>query len=108
LGLSRFCRRRPPFLQPLIPPDVDQAWKLYTTNPLANRIISIRTEFIVDSKSAPEAANRHVQQVLDDFWYDPVNDMPNFIIQATRQLLIFGSRSSLSSSTCPATTLPSR
>jgi len=69
---------------------LDQAWKLYTTNPLANRIISIRTEFIVDSKSAPEAANRHVQQVLDDFWYDPVNDMPNFIIQATRQLLIFG------------------
>ena len=72
--------------------DVEKAWELYTTNPLAQRIIQIRVEHIIDDNTKPVAKDKRVQQVLDRFWHDPINRLPELATQLAEDLLIFGTQ----------------
>ncbi|MEX2630020.1 MAG: hypothetical protein WD341_08790 [Tistlia sp.] len=65
---------------------------LWRTNPFANWLIEIKLAFLLaegvtfqadDPKSA-------VQEWLEDFWFDPINDMETKFVQMARELLLFG------------------
>lgn len=70
--------------------NVEKAWELYNVNPLAQRIIQIRLEHIINHDTRPIAKDHRVQEVLNRFWFDPINAMPKFATELTKDLLIFG------------------
>ena len=72
--------------------DIEKAWKLYNSNPLAQRIIHIRLEHIIHHDTRPIAKDPKVQKLLDRFWFDPINNMPTFATQLAKDLLIFGTQ----------------
>ncbi len=49
------------------------AYHLYETNPLAHRIIELTKDFVVGEGITYDAPDERVKQVLDEFWFDPVN-----------------------------------
>ncbi|MBI5789301.1 MAG: hypothetical protein HZA78_10645 [Candidatus Schekmanbacteria bacterium] len=46
---------------------------LYDTNPLAHRIIEMTKDFVVGEGIGYQAQDKRVKELLDEFWYDPVN-----------------------------------
>ena len=47
---------------------------LYDSNPLAHRILEITKDFVVGDGFQFKARDEKVQEILDDFWYDPDNN----------------------------------
>ena len=53
----------------------DIAFYLYDGNPLAHRIIEIMHDFVIGDGFRFKAKDEKVQEVLDNFWNDPDNNM---------------------------------
>lgn len=49
------------------------AFHLYETNPMAHRIVEMTKDFVVGEGITFQAEDPEVQEVLQDFWDDPVN-----------------------------------
>jgi len=65
------------------------AWQ-YDSNPLAHRMIEILVDFVVGEGFTYKAGNDALQEVLDEFWHDPINAWPIKQFKRVRQLFIFG------------------
>jgi len=50
------------------------AYYLYETDPLARRIIQIARDYVVAEGVKFEAKDERVQQVVERFWNDPINN----------------------------------
>lgn len=68
----------------------DIAYYKWLTDPLAARIIEIIADFVIGDGVTVKASDPDVQKVLDDFWYDEVNDMPNEQSSMVQEKQIFG------------------
>lgn len=64
-------------------------WKL---NPLANWIIETLVQLTAGKGFTYTAENEDVQELFDDFWYDPVNRMDINFEQMARELYLFGAQ----------------
>jgi hypothetical protein len=51
---------------------------LCRANPLGKRISEIRRDFIIGEGVTFEAEDEQVQEILDEFWEDPINNMDEF------------------------------
>lgn len=78
----------------LTPPAFDRmqavAYYLWATNSYAARIVELPKDYIVGEGFRLVAEDPAVQQVLDDFWSDPVNLMDQTVECFVRELSIFG------------------
>ena len=63
---------------------------LSVTTPFGRRMINIITEYIVGEGFAPHASNPAVQDVIDRFWEDPINDMKRNVEAWAHELHVFG------------------
>ncbi len=63
---------------------------LWENTPLGKWIIEILKDFIVADGLPFEADNEDVSQALQDFWYDPLNQMDVFIEKHVREQWLFG------------------
>ena len=69
---------------------VEVCYWLWKTNPLGNWIIETLTVFVAGKGFSYTADNEDVKELLDDFWFDPVNRMDLKLEQKTRELGLFG------------------
>lgn len=78
----------------LTPPKHDRmqrvAYYLYVTNPLAKRIVEYLVDYICGDGILIEAEDPAVNDVLEDFWYDPQNNMTQTARELVRETAIFG------------------
>jgi hypothetical protein len=78
----------------LTPPMQDRmqavSYYLYVANPLARRIVELLVSFVVGEGVTITAEDPAVQQVLDEFWNDPVNNLDINLESYERELSIFG------------------
>ncbi len=78
----------------LSPPAYDRqlriAYFLYTTNPLAHRIIEIVKDFVIGDGATFQASDDKVQKVLEKFWNDPVNHWEIKQFSKVRELGLYG------------------
>jgi len=69
---------------------IEIAYWLWETNPMAGWLIDITVAFILGEGLPYEAKNDKVKQILDEFWYDPINRMDLYFPKHVTELLIFG------------------
>ena len=69
---------------------VEVCYWLWKTNPMANWIIETLTALTAGKGFTYASKNIEVQDLFDDFWYDPVNRMDIKFEQKARELAIFG------------------
>ena len=69
---------------------IEMAWWLYDSNLFAKRLVGFFTEFVVGEGMKLKATDQRVQEVLDEFWHDPVNRMELNLESHVRELSIFG------------------
>lgn len=74
------------------PEAVEKVWKQYCGNPVARRLNLLRRDLILDANVRPQASDEKVQEVIDRFWDDPVNDMGTFVFQFGLQIGLFGTQ----------------
>ena len=53
----------------------DIAFWLWDSNPMGHRIVEIMSDFVVGDGFTFKAEDEQVQEVLEDFWYDPENNL---------------------------------
>ena len=63
---------------------------LYDSDPIAKRIIDLKRDFLVGEGVLVKGKEKVVDQVLQDFWVDPVNNMDMFVPDMARDIGIFG------------------
>lgn len=63
---------------------------LWENTPLGKRIIEIIKDFLVADGLPFEAENPDVYQALEDFWYDPLNQMDIYFEKHAREQWLFG------------------
>lgn len=63
---------------------------LSVTTPFGRRMIDIITQYIVGEGFRPHATDPAVQQVIDRFWEDPINNMDENVEAFAHELLVFG------------------
>jgi hypothetical protein len=63
---------------------------LYRTNPMANRLVNMRTEYAVGSGPVIFAEDEKVLEAIQNWWTDDWNDWPLRIYQRIRDLIIYG------------------
>ena len=72
------------------------SYDLWRRNLLAQRLIDVNVDFIVgDGISViaiheEKAKSDAIQEVINEFWYDPVNDMADTMEQKATELLLWG------------------
>lgn len=64
--------------------------KFYDSNPLARRIIEMTKNFILGEGIYFEAENKEVQNVLEEFWYDDINNWPIKQHERILELCLYG------------------
>lgn len=69
---------------------VEVCYWLWKTNPLANWIIETLTNFTAGKGFTYTAENDDVKELLDDFYYDPVNRLDINLEPMVRELKLFG------------------
>lgn len=69
---------------------VEIAYWLWKTNPLGNWIIETLAVFAGGKGFTYTADDPEVKQLLDDFWFDPVNRMDLKLENKVRELFLFG------------------
>jgi len=69
---------------------IEMAWWLYDANLFAKRLVGFLTDFVIGEGIRLRAEDERVQEVLDEFWDDPVNRMPLELPGYVRELSIFG------------------
>lgn len=70
--------------------EIEIAYRLFKTNPLARWIINISAAFICGEGFIIEAKNEDIKKLLTDFWDHPLNDLTVNIPTHVRELSIFG------------------
>lgn len=65
------------------------AW-LYDTNPLAKRLLELVRDFVIGEGITVVAAESEVQEVIDDFWFDPYNNFDVKVYNKVLELGLFG------------------
>lgn len=68
----------------------DVAYFKWLTDPLAARLIEIIADFVVGSGSKLHSDDPTVQTILDEFWFDSVNDFESEEIAMVSEKHIFG------------------
>jgi hypothetical protein len=63
---------------------------LYDSDPIAKRIIDLKRDFLVGDGVIVKAEDKEVDGLLQDFWYDPINNMDLFIPDIARDLGMLG------------------
>jgi len=63
---------------------------LYDSNPLARRIVEYTKNFVVGEGIYYRANDPRVKEVLDDFWYDEVNNWPIRQHERVLELCLYG------------------
>ncbi len=66
------------------------AYWLWENNPMARWLIEILKDFILAEGLPYETKNEKVKELLDDFWYDPLNRMDLYAEKHVRELYLFG------------------
>lgn len=66
------------------------AYDQWLKDPLAGRIVEIIVDFIVGEGAKIKADNPKVQEIIDEFWYDDINDFPEQQIPMVTELQLFG------------------
>lgn len=66
------------------------AYDQWLKDPLAGRIVEIIVDFIIGSGVKVTATNERVQDVIDDFWNDDINNFPEEQIAMATELVLFG------------------
>jgi hypothetical protein len=69
---------------------VEICYWIWKTNPLGNWIIETLASFVVGKGFTYTAGPQAVQDLLDDFWFDPVNRMDIRLKRMVRELFLFG------------------
>lgn len=69
---------------------VEICYWLWKTNPMGNWIIETLTAFVAGKGFSYTAENNDVKQLLDDFWFDPINRLDINLMQMVRELQLFG------------------
>lgn len=69
---------------------LEVAYWLWKTNPLGKWIIEVVTAFVTAGEAPYSAKNEDVKEVLNGFWYDPVNRMDLNWENFVRELGIYG------------------
>lgn len=70
--------------------EIEIAYYLFKTNPLARWIINISAAFICGEGFSIESKNEDVKKLLTDFWDHPLNDLTVNLPTHVRELSIFG------------------
>ncbi|GER92680.1 hypothetical protein A45J_0398 [hot springs metagenome] len=70
--------------------EIEIAYYLFKTNPLARWIINISAAFICGEGFVIESKNKDVKKLLNDFWDHPLNDLTVNLPIHVRELSIFG------------------
>lgn len=68
----------------------DLAVYLWESNLLANRLVELPLAYLLAEGVRLKAEDEEVQQWLDAFWHDPINNMNLKLIQKARELSLFG------------------
>ncbi len=68
----------------------DIAYYKWLSDPIASRIIEIIADFVIGDGVQVKAENPDVQKILDEFWYDEINDMQNQQMSMVQEKQIFG------------------
>lgn len=72
------------------------AYSLWLKNHMARRLLEIPVDFIVGdgvsvvARHETEATSLQIQEVIDDFWNDPINNLADEIEVYARELLLWG------------------
>jgi len=66
------------------------AYYLWVTNPLAQRLVELVTDFVAGEGISLKAEDEQVQAVLDEYWADPVNARDENLPREISELSIFG------------------
>jgi hypothetical protein len=66
------------------------AFYQWLTDPVAGRIVEILTDFVIGSGIKITAPDESVQAVLDEMWFDEINDMPTQQVPMCSEFTIFG------------------
>jgi hypothetical protein len=66
------------------------AYFQFLTNPLARRILELKTAFVIGSGISLESDNPTVKKVITEFWKDPYNDWEARLYERTLQLSLYG------------------
>lgn len=69
---------------------IEISYWLWENNPMAFWLIEIMKDFILAEGLPYEANNEKVKEVLDDFWYDPLNRMDLYADKNVRELFLYG------------------
>jgi hypothetical protein len=72
------------------PRAIEVAYFLWKTHPMAKWIIEVVTAFVTADGAPYTCKNEHVKDVLDGFWYDPVNRMDLNWETFVREIGIYG------------------
>src|SRR5687768_13988405 len=67
-----------------------EAYRAYTTNPLAYAIVEHTTSFVLGGGARVVAKDPRVQKVVDEFWHDAENEMPLRVYDLHTELSLFG------------------
>jgi len=66
------------------------AYYLWVTNPLAQRLVELVTDFVAGEGISLKAEDEQVQAALDEYWADPVNARDENLPREISELSIFG------------------
>lgn len=69
---------------------IEIAYYLWESNPLANRLIEMTTDYVIGEGIGFEAADEDVKALLSEQWYDPLNYWPIKQESKCRELSLFG------------------
>ena len=69
---------------------LQEAFRAYTTNPLAYAIIEQTTSFVLGGGARVVAKDARVQRAIDAFWNDPENEMALRVYSLHTELSLFG------------------
>src|SRR5947208_4718188 len=68
----------------------NQCYEAYNSNPLANYIVEITTNFVLGNGLTITAASRRAQKMIDRFWADPDNHMASRVYSLCTELSLYG------------------
>ena len=68
----------------------NQCYEAYNSNPLANYIVEITTNFVLGNGLTITAASRRAQKIIDRFWADPDNHMATRVYSLCTELSLYG------------------
>src|SRR5437763_365729 len=68
----------------------NQCYEAYNSNPLANYIVEITTNFVLGNGLTITAASRRAQRIIDRFWADPDNHMATRVYSLCTELSLYG------------------